>query len=398
MANVLVVHGGGPTPVINASLYGVLRQAEEYKDIDHVYGAIGGSQGILKERFLDLAGFSREKQELLLATPGTAIGSSRYALEQEDYEAMADIFRKYDIKYVLMNGGNGTMDTCGKVHRACAEAGVRVVGIPKTIDNDIAVTDHSPGFPSAARYIAQTVAEVGVDVKSLPIHVSIVEAMGRNAGWITAASVLARKKPGDAPHLIYLPERPFHEEEFLEDVKRLYEEKGGVVVVASEGLKGPDGEPIVPPIFRSGRSVYYGDVSAYLAELVIKRLGIKARSEKPGLCGRASMALQSPVDREEAILAGREALKAAVSGESGVMVGFAREETADGSYKVNVRLIPIKEVMLHERVMPEEYQNSRGNDVTEAFAKWCGPLLGAEISDYIDFQEVYHESLSPEAI
>lgn len=395
MANVLVVHGGGPTPVINASLYGVLRQAEEYKDIDHVYGAIGGSQGILKERFLDLAGFSREKQELLLATPGTAIGSSRYALEQEDYEAMADIFRKYDIKYVLMNGGNGTMDTCGKVHRACAEAGVRVVGIPKTIDNDIAVTDHSPGFPSAARYIAQTVAEVGVDVKSLPIHVSIVEAMGRNAGWITAASVLARKKPGDAPHLIYLPERPFHEEEFLEDVKRLYEEKGGVVVVASEGLKGPDGEPIVPPIFRSGRSVYYGDVSAYLAELVIKRLGIKARSEKPGLCGRASMALQSPVDREEAILAGREALKAAVSGESGVMVGFAREETADGSYKVKVRMIPIEEVMLHERVMPVEYQNSRGNDVTEAYAKWCGPLLGAEISDYIDFQEVYHESSAP---
>ena len=395
MANVLVVHGGGPTPVINASLYGVLRQAEEYKDIDHVYGAIGGSQGILKERFLDLAGFSREKQELLLATPGTAIGSSRYALEQEDYEAMADIFRKYDIRYVLMNGGNGTMDTCGKVHRACAEAGVRVVGIPKTIDNDIAVTDHSPGFPSAARYIAQTVAEVGVDVKSLPIHVSIVEAMGRNAGWITAASVLARKKPGDAPHLIYLPERPFYEEEFLEDVKQLYKEKGGVVVVASEGLKGPDGEPIVPPIFRSGRSVYYGDVSAYLAELVIKRLGIKARSEKPGLCGRASMALQSPVDREEAILAGREALKAAVSGESGVMVGFVREETADGSYKVKVRMIPIEEVMLHERVMPVEYQNSRGNDVTEAYAKWCGPLLGAEISDYIDFQEVYHESSAP---
>ena len=395
MANVLVVHGGGPTPVINASLYGVLRQAEEYKDIDHVYGAIGGSQGILKERFLDLAGFSREKQELLLATPGTAIGSSRYALEQEDYEAMADIFRKYDIRYVLMNGGNGTMDTCGKVHRACAEAGVRVVGLPKTIDTDLAVTDHSPGFPSAARYIAQTVAEVGVDVKSLPIHVSIVEAMGRNAGWITAASVLARKKPGDAPHLIYLPERPFYEEEFLEDVKRLYKEKGGVVVVASEGLKGPDGEPIVPPIFRSGRSVYYGDVSAYLAELVIKRLGIKARSEKPGLCGRASMALQSPVDREEAILAGREALKAAVSGESGVMVGFAREETADGSYKVKVRMIPIEEVMLHERVMPVEYQNSRGNDVTEAYAKWCGPLLGAEISDYIDFQEVYHESSAP---
>ena len=395
MANVLVVHGGGPTAVINASLYGVIAEAAKHEEIRHVYGAIGGSEGILKERFLNLTSFPEEKLKLLLTTPATAIGSSRYALEAEDYEAMRVVFQKHDIRYVLLNGGNGTMDTCGKVHRACAEAGVRVVGIPKTIDNDIAVTDHSPGFPSAARYIAQTVAEVGVDVKSLASDVSIVEAMGRNAGWITAASVLARKKPGDAPHLIYLPERPFYEEEFLEDVKQLYKEKGGVVVVASEGLKGPDGEPIVPPIFRSGRSVYYGDVSAYLAELVIKRLGIKARSEKPGLCGRASMALQSPVDREEAILAGREALKAAVSGESGVMVGFAREETADGSYKVKVRMIPVEEVMLHERVMPVEYQNSRGNDVTEAYAKWCGPLLGAEISDYIDFQEVYHESSAP---
>lgn len=391
MANVLIVHGGGPTAVINASLYGVLREAEEYKDIDHVYGAIGGSQGILKEKFLDLAGFPRERQELLLTTPGTAIGSSRYALEEEDYEAMAGIFQKYDIKYVLMNGGNGTMDTCGKIHRACREAGIRVVGIPKTIDNDIVVTDHAPGFPSAARYMAQTVAEIGVDVKSLPIHVVIVEAMGRNAGWITASSVLARKKPGDAPHLIYLPERPFCEDEFLEDVKKLYEEKGGVVVVVSEGLKNAKGEPIVPPVFKSGRSVYYGDVGAYLAELVIKRLGIKARSEKPGLCGRASMALQSPIDRDEAVLAGREALKAAVRGESGVMVGFVREEGEDHSYRVRTQMIPIEEVMLHERVLPTEYQNARGNDVTEAFAEWCRPLLGAEIAEYIDFQEIYRD-------
>ncbi len=391
MANVLVVHGGGPTAVINASLYGVLKEAKEYQEIDHVYGAIGGSQGILEERFLDLSGFSQERQELLLTTPGTAIGSSRYALEKEDYEAMAAVFRKYDIKYVLMNGGNGTMDTCGKIHRACRDSGIRVVGIPKTVDNDIAVTDHAPGFPSAARYIAQTVAEIGVDVKSLPIHVSIVEAMGRNAGWITAASVLARKKPGDAPHLIYLPERPFCEEEFLDDVKRLYEEKGGVVAVVSEGLRRSDGEPIVPPVFRSGRSVYYGDVSAYLAELVIKRLGIKARSEKPGLCGRASMALQSPVDREEAVVAGREALKAAVRGESGVMVGFVREEMKDQSYRMKIRMIPIEEVMLCERVLPKEYQNHRGNDVTEAFAEWCRPLLGVEIPEYLDFQEVYRE-------
>lgn len=219
---------------------------------------------------------------------------------------MGAIFKKHDIRYVLLNGGNGTMDTCGKIYRACKDAGVCVVGIPKTIDNDIAITDHTPGYGSAARYIAETTAEVGVDVKALPIHVCIIEAMGRNAGWITAASALARKKPGDAPHLIYLPERPFKEEEFLEDVKRLYDQLGGVVVVASEGLKKENGEPIVPPIFKSGRSVYYGDVSAYLAELVIKNLGIKARSEKPGLCGRASIALQSSLDRDEAFwLAGK---------------------------------------------------------------------------------------------
>ena len=387
--NVLVVHGGGPTAVINSSLYGMLEEAKESGRIEKVYGAIGGSEGILKERLLDLLQFPEEKLKLLLQTPATAIGSSRYALEQEDYEAMVDIFRKYGIRYVLLNGGNGTMDTCGKIYEVCKDAGIHVVGIPKTIDNDIAITDHTPGYGSAARYIAQTTAEVGADVKALPIHVCVVEAMGRNAGWITAASALARKKPGDAPHLIYLPERPFREEEFLEDVKRLYEEKGGVVVVASEGLKDEKGEPIVPPIFKTGRATYYGDVSAHLANLVIQKLGIKARSEKPGICGRASVALQSPVDREEAVLAGREALKAAMKGESGVMAGFIRDETEDGSYRMHVEMIPIQEVMMYERIIPEEYINERGNDVTDAFVTWCKPLIGGELTDMIDFKEVY---------
>ena len=310
-ANVLVVHGGGPTAVINASLYGVVEEAKKSGSIGKVYGAIGGSEGILKENFLDLMQVPEEKLSLLLQTPATAIGSSRYALEQEDYDAMAGIFRKHGIRYVLLNGGNGTMDTCGRIFEACRGEDIYVVGIPKTIDNDIAITDHTPGYGSAARFIAASTAEVGADVRALPIHVCVMEAMGRNAGWITAASALARKKPGDAPHLIYLPERPFHEEEFLEDVKRLYEEKGGVVVVASEGLKNEKGEPIVPPVFKAGRATYYGDVSAYLANLVIQKLGIKARSEKPGLCGRASIAWQSPVDREEAVLAGREALRTA---------------------------------------------------------------------------------------
>lgn len=385
--NVLVVHGGGPTAVLNASLYGVIKEAKESKRVGKVYAAIGGSEGILKEDFLDLMEFPEEKLQLLLETPASAIGSSRYALEKEDYEAMTAIFEKYHIRYVLLNGGNGTMDTCGKINEACKKSGVAVVGIPKTIDNDIAITDHTPGFGSAARYIAATTAEVGMDVKSLPIHVCVIEAMGRNAGWVTAASVLARKKPGDAPHLIYLPERPFKEEEFLEDVKRLHEEKGGVVVVASEGLKGEDGKPVVPPIFKTGRATYYGDVSAYLANLVIQKLGIKARSEKPGICGRSSIAWQSTVDRDEAVLAGREALKAAMEGQGGVMIGFIRETGKAGEYRVHTERIPIEKVMLHERTIPESFINERGNDVTHEFAEWCRPLIGSELRDFIDFSE-----------
>lgn len=386
--NVLVVHGGGPTAVINSSLYGVIKEAKRSAEIGKVYAAIGGSEGILKECFVDLLQYSDEKLQLLLETPATAIGSSRYALNEVDYEIMVKIFLKYEIKYVLLNGGNGTMDTCGKIYNVCKDKGIKVVGIPKTIDNDIATTDHTPGFGSAARYIAASVSEVGQDVKSLPIHVCIIEALGRNAGWITAASSLARKKEGDAPHLIYLPERPFREDEFLEDVKKLYDEKGGVVVVVSEGLKNDKGEPIVPPIFQTGRAVYYGDVSSHLANLVIQKLGIKARSEKPGICGRSSIAWQSPIDRDEAILAGVEALRAAMAGESGVMIGFERETASDNSYTINVIKVPIEEVMLYERIVPDEYINNRGNDVTGKFVDWCKPLIGPELRSFFDINDI----------
>lgn len=407
--NVLVVHGGGPTAVINASLYGVIMEAKKHPDIGHVYGAMGGSGAIFKEDFYDLLDIPEEKLPLLLQTPATAIGSSRYALWDDDYEKMAGIFEKYNIRYVLLNGGNGTMDTCGKIYKACKDAGICVAGIPKTIDNDIAITDHTPGYGSAARYIAATTAEVGVDVRSLPIHVCIIEAMGRNAGWITAASALARKKPGDAPHLIYLPERPFNEDEFLADVKALYDRLGGVVVVVSEGLKDASGNPIVPPIFKTERATYYGDVSSHLANLVIQKLGIKARSEKPGICGRASIAWQSPVDRDEAVLAGREALRAVLDGDGGIMIGFARDTAAasenddegetcvgaakcqaadgTGAYRIRPVRIPIDEVMMYEKTMPKTYINDRGNDVTDAFVQWCRPLIGPELPEFLDLSD-----------
>ena len=379
------MHGGGPTPVINASLFGVINEAKKSKAVGKVLGAIGGTGAIFSEEFLDLTAFPEEKLQLLMQTPASAIGSSRYPLYAEDYAKMPEIFKKHEIGYLLLNGGNGTMDACGHIYEVCKDEGICVVGIPKTVDNDIALTDHVPGFGSAARYLAVTAHEIGEDVKSLPIHVSIIEAMGRNAGWITAASALARQKEGDAPHLIYVPERPFHEEEFLEDVERLYKEKGGVVVVASEGLKNEAGEPIVPPIFKSDRAVYYGDVGTYLAELVIRKLGIKARSEKPGICGRASIALRSKTDVEEAKWAGELAVQAVLRGESGVMVGFERKSGTE--YEVVPALFPLKDVMLYEKKLPDKYINDRGNDVTDEYVEWCRPLIGEPLTEFLNFRD-----------
>ncbi|HIX17081.1 MAG TPA: diphosphate--fructose-6-phosphate 1-phosphotransferase [Candidatus Gemmiger faecavium] len=386
MSNALIVHGGAPTAVINASLYGAVTEARKHPEIEHFYAAIGGSGAVLKEHFLDLFTSSEEELELLLHTPGSAIGTSRDPLETEDYDQMAQVIARHNIRYVFFTGGNGSMDTCGKVYQACCRAGVdvNVVGIPKTIDNDISVTDHAPGFASAARYIAETTAEISQDVRGLPIHVCVIEAMGRNAGWIAAASALARSGDGDGPDLIYLPEVPFDEDAFLAEVERLHREKGGVVVVASEGLRKADGEPIVEPIFQVGRAVYYGDVSAHLANLVIRKLGIKARSEKPGIAGRASAAYQSRLDRDEAVEAGSTAVRAAVEGKNGVMVGFRRLPGEE--YRAETILIPIEEVMLHERTMPKEFIAENGHDVTQAFIDWCRPLLGEPVRKYVTFK------------
>ena len=386
MSNALIVHGGAPTAVINASLYGAVTEARKHPEIEHFYAAIGGSGAVLKEHFLDLFTSSEEELELLLHTPGSAIGTSRDPLETEDYDQMAQVIARHNIRYVFFTGGNGSMDTCGKVYQACCRAGVdvNVVGIPKTIDNDISVTDHAPGFASAARYIAETTAEISQDVRGLPIHVCVIEAMGRNAGWIAAASALARSGDGDGPDLIYLPEVPFDEDAFLAEVERLHREKGGVVVVASEGLRKADGEPIVEPIFQVGRAVYYGDVSAHLANLIIRKLGIKARSEKPGIAGRASAAYQSRLDRDEAVEAGSTAVRAAVEGKNGVMVGFRRLPGEE--YRAETILIPIEEVMLHERTMPKEFIAENGHDVTQAFIDWCRPLLGEPVRKYVTFK------------
>ena len=382
--NLLIVHGGGPTAVMNGSLYGAIKEAKKSDKIGHIYGANNGTGGFLKKDFLELENIAEEKLKLLLQTPGTAIGTSRDPIEQEHYEKMADILEEENIKYVLFNGGNGTMDTCGKLHKTCQKRNldVKVMGIPKTTDNDIAVTDHSPGFGSAAKYMAACTQELAADVRSLPIHVVVMEASGRNAGWITAASALAGEK-GYAPDLIYLPERAFDEDKFIEDIKKLLEKKSGILVVASEGLTDKEAKPIVKPVFKTERATYFGDVSSHLANLVIQKLGYKARGEKPGLLGRASIFMQSQVDIEEAQMAGELACRAALDGESGKMVAFSR--VSENPYEMKPFLVDIDEVMMYERKMPDEFINEEGNGVTQAFLDWCRPLIGEELPDMISF-------------
>ena len=380
MKNILMIHGGGPTAVINASLYGAVMQAKASDQIGRIYAAQYGTGGLMKECLIDLTDVSEETLQRLLTTPGSAIGTSRDQLEEAEYEKMAEVCVKYDIGWILFNGGNGTMDTCGKMYRMCQKKGldIKVMGIPKTTDNDIAVTDHSPGFASAARFMAQSTKELLADVSGLAIHVVVLEASGRNAGWITAASAMAEDEDGLKPDLIYLPEIPFDEDAYIAKVEELLKTKSGIVVVASEGLKNKEGKPVVKPIFQVGRSTYFGDVSAHLANLVIQRLGYKARGEKPGLLGRASIPLRSEIDVEEAVLAGREACIAALAGESGKMVAFRRISTEP--YQMEPFLVSIDEVMMHEKTMPEEFINADGTGVTEAFKQWCRPLLGGPLS------------------
>ena len=368
-------------------MYGAISEAFVQEEIDEIYAANNGTGGILKEEFISFQNVTEEELQYLKQTPGSAIGTSRDQLEAEDYEEILHIIEKHGFTYVLFNGGNGTMDTCGKLYQTIQKhhSKIRVMGIPKTIDNDINITDHSPGFPSAAKYIAQCTKELCADVKGLAIHVVVLEASGRNAGWITAASALANDQDGLGPDLIYVPEIPFEEEVFLKDVEELLKKKSGIVVVASEGLKDKEGKPIVDPIFQVGRATYFGDVSTHLANLIIKRLGYKARGEKPGLLGRTSIPVRSEIDVKEAEEVGRIAVREILRGTSGKMVGIKR--VSNDPYKSSYFTIEIEKVMMEEKVMPREYINETGNGVTEKYIEWLRPLIGEGLTPMKTFNK-----------
>jgi len=381
MMNILFIHGGGPTPVINASLYGGISEAKK-QGFDKILGAIGWIDGIINERFVDLKGISEEELKLLLKTPASALGTVRGFVTSEMIKFTVDVLIKHEIDVLVINGGNGSMDVANMLCEACIDRNIKIVGIPKTIDNDICVTDHTPGFASAAKYVAGTVSEIVKDVESMPIHVSIMEVMGRHTGWLAGASSIAREC-GAGPDLIYLPEAVFSEEQFLKDVEGIYDKKGYAVVVVSEGLCNEKGEPICKPIFETELATYFGDVGTHLAGLIVKRLGIKARSEKPGIAGRASVKWASEIDIQEAIMQGAYAVKAAANGESGIMSALKR--TNSNPYKCEIISVPIHSVGGKTREVPESMINKEGNNVTEEFIKYVRPLLG-EMPKYIDLK------------
>ena len=380
--NVLVVHGGGPTAVINASLYGVIEEAKRNPEVGKVYGAIGGTGAIFSETFIDLTSFDDEKLKLLLHTPASAIGSSRYPLYEKDYEKMVDIFKKHDIKYVLLNGGNGTMDACGHIYEVCKDQDIKVVGIPKTIDNDIAMTDHSPGYGSAARFIAASTQEVGEDVKSLPIHVCIMEAMGRNAGWLTAAAALAKGDDCVGANAIYLPERIFDMDKFMANVKELAATKSSVVIAVSEGIHVADGRYVCElghdvAIDAFGHKQMSG-TAAMLAQKVAEETGLKTRAIELSTLQRAATHLASLTDINEAFQVGYDAVKAADNGKTGEMIILKRD--GDDPYECGTSEYDIHAIANVERKVPDEWITADGTGLTAEYEKYARPLIMGELT------------------
>ena len=315
--NILVAHGGGPTAVINCSLQGVVEAARSAGFDGSIYAARFGAEGILAGDLIDLTNVPAATIARLSHTPASAIGSCRRKLTDADYPTVLETLKRFDVGYFFYNGGNDSMDTCHKVNELAKKEGldVRVIGIPKTMDNDLDLTDHCPGFGSAARYAAQSAAELALDASGLPIHVVVLELMGRNAGWVTAASAMA-KRLTDCEVLTYLPEVPVDEAKMLADIEKHYAKGKGLLVTVSEGICGPDGKPLADTgiVDGFGHKVP-GGTAQHVTDQIIQKLGLKSRAEKPGLLGRASIPYVSETDREEAYAVGKCALESALKGE-----------------------------------------------------------------------------------
>ncbi|MCI9587463.1 MAG: 6-phosphofructokinase [Oscillospiraceae bacterium] len=383
----IIGQSGGPTSAINASAYGVIRTALDNPMITHVYGAEHGIKGVLNDRLFDMSQEEAEELALLKFTPSSALGSCRYKIadpdeDDTDYKRILEIFKKYDVRYFFYNGGNDSMDTCNKISKYMMRVGYecRVMGVPKTIDNDLFGTDHCPGFASAAKYIATSCMEVYRDAQVYDTGmIVIMEIMGRHAGWLTAASALANID-GTGPDLIYLPETDFSMEQFIADVKRVYNEKGCCMVAVSEGIHYADGS-FVSEAQTSATDGFghaqLGGLASTLADVVKKETGAKVRGIELSLLQRCGAHLASRTDYEESILAGRAAVENAVAGLTDKMVGFACTREG-GKYVCKTKLIDLKDVANTEKKVPLEWINAQHNGVEQAFIDYCLPLIQGE--------------------
>ncbi len=386
--NLIVGQSGGPTAVINSSLYGVVSEGLRHPEqIQHIYGMVNGIEGFLAGTVLDFAtalpGSSLEK---LKTTPGAYLGSCRYklpeSLEDPIYPRLFQKFREMNIGWFFYIGGNDSMDTVSKLSRYAAQTGsdIRIIGEPKTIDNDLVHTDHTPGFGSAARYVASTVREITIDANVYEKKsVTIVEIMGRHAGWLTAASALARKYKGDNPLLIYLPETTFDQEAFLKAVEKSFEKNCNVIVCVSEGIHDAEGTFICEYDSSVGTDTFGHKMLAgcgkYLENLVRSRLGVKARSVELNVSQRCSVSMMSATDQMEAVTAGNFGVQAALNGETGKMVSFLRETGTDGSYSMKCSLEDVNTICNEEKTVPADWITADGSDVTQDFLDYAAPLI-----------------------
>ena len=383
----VIGQSGGPTSVINASAYGVIRTALDTDCITTVYGAAHGIKGVLEDKLYDMGEEDAYELSLLMNTPSSELGSCRYKMadpdkDDTDYKRILEIFKKYDVRYFFYNGGNDSMDTCDKISRFMEKSGYecRVMGVPKTIDNDLYNTDHCPGFGSAAKYIATSCAEVYKDAHVYDTGmIVIIEIMGRHAGWLAASAALAGLV-GCGPDLIYLPETDFDMDKFLADVDRIYREKGNCMVAVSEGIHYADGT-FVSEAKTSATDGFghaqLGGLAAHLASVVKEKTGAKVRGIELSLLQRCGAHLASETDIEESVMSGKAAVENAVAGITDKMVGF--QCTRDnGKYVCKTELLNLTDVANTEKKVPLEWINKEHNGVEQPFIDYVLPLIQGE--------------------
>jgi 6-phosphofructokinase 1 len=388
--NAIIGQSGGPTSVINSSLAGIIDAAKEFKGIDKVLGMQFGIEGFMAGDMIDLGQESEKTIKGLRHTPSSALGSCRYKLKDADLPKVLDMLKKANIRYFFLIGGNDTMDTIHRVETYAKKQGYELigVGVPKTVDNDLFGTDHTPGFPSAARYIALSVMQAGIlarDMQKVDQFV-VFQAIGRNAGWLTAAGAAGKKTEADAPHILCLPERHFERDKFLGQVKRCYDEFGWVSIVCGEGITYADGSPVsASRITDKFKNVEFGAMGGTSAAMAMHRM----ISDEFGFRGEFQITESLPMsaadravqlDIDEAYMCGQAAVGLAKQGRTGAMVTLERQ--AGKKYKCETGTIPLTDAAVRAKPMPDEYINEEGNFITDAFLDYVRPLVG-RLPDYV---------------